>query len=296
MDSIELGKWRKAGELASRAREYGKEMINEGISKLELVEAVEEFIRYNGGAPAFPTNLAINNIAAHWTPNSKEQGKLEYGDVVKLDVGVEMEGYIGDTALTVEVGAEQQEELLKSSQKALDNAIEIMSAGIDTRKIGEVIQTTIEGFGFRPISNLTGHAIEKYNLHTGIAIPNVKEGRGRILKKGMIVAVEPFSTNGAGSVKGKRNSNIYQVKGTSSVKDEKANELLNKIKNRFKGLPFAERWLREFGIDQKNSLQKLIRQDVVNFYPVLEEMGGGMVSQFEHTIYLKKDGTEVLTK
>ena len=296
MDNDELEKWKRAGNLASRAREYGKGKIEEGVGKLELVEAVEDFIRKNGGSPAFPANLAVNNIAAHWTPNSNDRGVFEYGDVVKLDVGVEIDGYIGDTALTVEVGTEQQKELLKSSQQALKNAIDIMCAGVSTQEIGSMIQRTVENFGFKPISNLTGHAIERYNLHTGIAIPNVKEGRGRILEKGMIVAVEPFSTNGAGSVKGKKNSNIYQIKGKNSVKDEKANELLNQIKDRFKGLPFAERWLREFDTEPKSNLQKLIRQGVVKFYPVLEEMGGGIVSQFEHTIYLKNDGVEVLTK
>lgn len=296
MDNDELEKWKRAGNLASRAREYGKGKIEEGVGKLELVEAVEDFIRRNGGAPAFPANLAVNNIAAHWTPNSNDRGVFEYGDVVKLDVGTEIDGYIGDTALTVEVGTEQQEELLKSSRQALKNAIDIMCAGVSTQEIGSIIQRTIENFGFKPVSNLTGHAIEKYNLHTGIAIPNVKEGRGRILEKGMIVAVEPFSTNGAGSVKGKKNSNIYQLKGNNNVKDEKANELLNQIKDRFKGLPFAERWLHEFGTYQRSSLQKLIRQGVVKFYPVLEEMGGGMVSQFEHTVYLENDGVVVLTK
>ena len=296
MNNVELEKWKRAGNLASRAREYGKGKIEEGVGKLELVETVEDFIRKNGGTPAFPANLAVNNIAAHWTPNSNDKGIFEYGDVVKLDVGVEIDGYIGDTALTVEVSTEQQKELLKSSQQALKNAIDIMCAGVSTQEIGSMIQRTVENFGFKPISNLTGHAIERYNLHTGIAIPNVKEGRGRILEKGMIVAVEPFSTNGAGSVKGKKNSNIYQLKGKNSVKDEKANELLNQIKDRFKGLPFAERWLREFDTEPKSNLQKLIRQGVVKFYPVLEEMGGGMVSQFEHTIYLKNDGVEVLTK
>ena len=296
MDNDELRKWKRAGNLASKAREYGKEEIEEGVGKLELVEAVENFIRKNGGTPAFPANLAVNNIAAHWTPNSNDKGIFEYGDVVKLDVGVEIDGYIGDTALTVEVGTEQQEELLNSSRQALKNAIDIMRAGISTQEIGGMIQKTVENFGFKPISNLTGHAIERYNLHTGIAIPNVKEGRGRILEKGIIVAVEPFSTNGAGSVKGKHNSNIYQLKGKNSVKDDKANKLLNQIKDRFKGLPFAERWLHEFDTNPKSNLQKLIRQGVVKFYPVLEEMGGGMVSQFEHTIYLKNDGVEVLTK
>ena len=296
MNSDDLDKWRKAGNLASRARDYGKERIEEGVGKLELVESVENFIRKNGGTPAFPSNLAVNDIAAHWTPNSNEKGVFKYGDIVKLDVGAEIDGYIGDTALTVEIGSDKYEELLESSKNALYNAIDIMRSGVNTREIGETIQKTIENSGFKPISNLTGHAIERYNLHTGIAIPNVKEGRGRVLEKGMIVAVEPFSTNGAGSVKGRHNSNIYQIKRENEVKDEKANELLNEIKDRFKGLPFAERWLHEFGTDQRNSLQKLIRQGAVNFYPVLEEMGGGMVSQFEHTIYLKGDEVEVLTK
>ena len=222
MDSGDLDNWREAGNLASRAREYGKERIEEDVGKLELVESVENFIRENGGTPAFPTNLAVNNIAAHWTPNSNEKGVFKYGDVVKLDVGAEIDGYIGDTALTVEIGTDKHEELLEASRRALYNAIDIMRSGVDTREIGDTIQKTIEKRGFKPVSNLTGHAIERYNLHTGIAIPNVKEGRGRTLEKGMIVAVEPFSTNGAGSIKGKHNSNIYQIKrmiGQTNIKN-----------------------------------------------------------------------------
>ena len=296
MDIEELEKWKEAGKLAHDALHFGKKLIEEGKSMLDITEKIENYVYHNGGKLAFPTNLAINNVGAHWTPSTKTTEKFQKGDLVKLDVGVHIDGYIGDNALTVEVGTEKYGKLIDTSREALNAAIEVAGPGINVGMIGYAVQTTIENRGYKPIANLTGHGIKRYNLHSGISVPNVKENGGAILKPGDIIAIEPFVTDGAGRVGGKRNSNIYHVRQVRNIRDQKAAEMIDEIQHRYKGLPFAERWLHDIQTnDATNSLTKLMRAGIVSYYPVLDELGKGMVAQSEHTVLITNSGSEVLT-
>ena len=296
MNSNEIEKWRKAGSLASEALQFGKSIIEKKKSMLDVTEEIENYVRDKGGELAFPTNLAINNVGAHWTPSSKSEEKFCEGDLVKLDVGVHIEGYIGDNALTIEIGTDKYRRMIEASREALNKAVEISTAGINVGVIGHAVQETIERYGYRPIANLTGHRIKRYNLHSGVSIPSIRERGGPILKTGDIVAIEPFVTDGAGRVGGKRNSNIYHLRQIRNIHDEKATELMIEIRDRYKGLPFAERWLHTFQKDATKNLQKLIRAGIVSYYPVLDELGKGMVTQSEHTLMITSSGNEVLTK
>lgn len=296
MNSDEIEKWRQAGSLASEALQFGKSIIEKKKSMLDVTEEIENYVRDKGGELAFPTNLAINNVGAHWTPSSKSEEKFCEGDLVKLDVGVHIEGYIGDNALTIEIGTDKYRRMIEASREALNKAIEISAAGISVGVIGHAVQETIERYGYRPIANLTGHRIKRYNLHSGVSIPSVRERGGPVLKTGDIVAIEPFVTDGAGRVGGKRNSNIYHLRQIRNIRDEKATELMIEIRDRYNGLPFAERWLHTFQKDATKNLQKLIRAGIVSYYPVLDELGKGMVAQSEHTLMITSSGNEVLTK
>ena len=296
MNIDELEKWKEAGKLAHDALHFGKKLIEEGKSMLDITEKIENYVCNNGGKLAFPTNLAINNVGAHWTPSTKTTEKFQKGDIVKLDVGVHIDGYIGDNALTVEVGTEKYGKLIDTSREALNAAIEVAGPGINVSMIGYAVQTTIENRGYKPIANLTGHGIKRYNLHSGISVPNVKENDGAVLKPGDIIAIEPFVTDGAGRVGGKRNSNIYHVRQVRNIRDEKAAEMIDEIQHRYKGLPFAERWLHDIQTnDATNSLTKLMRAGIISYYPVLDELGKGMVAQSEHTVLITNSGSEVLT-
>ena len=296
MDIDELEKWKEAGKLAHDALHFGKKLIEEGKSMLDITEKIENYVYHSGGKLAFPTNLAINNVGAHWTPSTKTTEKFEKGDLVKLDVGVHIDGYIGDNALTVEVGTEKYGKLIDTSREALNAAVEVAGPGINVGMIGYAVQTTIENRGYKPIANLTGHGIKRYNLHSGISVPNVKENGGAVLKPGDIIAIEPFVTDGAGRVGGKRNSNIYHVRQVRNIRDQKAAEMIDEIQHRYKGLPFAERWLHDIQTnDATNSLTKLMRAGIVSYYPVLDELGKGMVAQSEHTVLITNSGSEVLT-
>ena len=296
MNPEEIQKWKTAGKLARNALHFGRDLIKAEKSMLNVTEEIELFVKKNGGELAFPTNLAINNVGAHWTPSSKSSEIFCKGDVVKLDVGVHIDGYIGDNALTLEIGSTNYTKMIEASREALNAAINVAVAGVNVGIIGHAVQDTIEKYGYRPIANLTGHRIKRYNLHSGVSIPSVRERGGPTLNNGDIVAIEPFVTDGAGRVGGKRNSNIYHLRQIRKVRDEKATELMKEIQERYKGLPFAERWLHEFQDDATKNLQKLMRAGIVSYYPVLDELGNGIVAQSEHTLLITSNGNEVLTK
>lgn len=297
MKDDELEQWRTAGRIAQECLQYGKQLIVEEATYLDVADKIEAQVAKKGGRPAFPVNLAVNEVAAHYTPTSKDKLHFRKGDIVKLDVGVHINGHIGDNALTVEVGSKNHENLLQASREALEVAAELVSHGVGVEMIGAAVQQTIENRGLLPISNLTGHAIKQYNLHSGLSIPNVRERRGPKLKKGEVVAIEPFATDGSGRVGGSRNSNIYRVAKVTKVKQPGARELLSKLQEEYNGLPFAGRWVKrlmpEGGVA---AFRSLVRAGVVKSYAVLEEQGHGLVSQHEYTFLVKSNGCEVLTR
>ena len=296
MNLEEIEKWREAGKLARDALHFGKELIQQDKKMLDVTERIETYVLENGGELAFPTNLAVNNVGAHWTPSSKSEDVFIKGDLVKLDVGVHIDGYIGDNALSVEIGTTKYTKMIEASREALNAAIDVATAGVNVGVIGHAVQDKIEQYGYRPIANLTGHRIKRYNLHSGISIPSIKERGGPNLSNGDIIAIEPFVTDGAGRVGGKRNSNIYHLRQIRKIRDEKATDLMIEIRDRYKGLPFAERWLHNIQSDARKGLQKLMRAGIVSYYPVLDELGNGMVSQSEHTLLITNNGNEVLTE
>ncbi|MDG6220426.1 MAG: type II methionyl aminopeptidase [Candidatus Thermoplasmatota archaeon] len=291
MDWLELQ--REACVAAARARDKGAGLVREGAQLLDVAQAIEEKIMDEGAKPAFPVNISINDIAAHYTPRRDDHLCFMKGDVVKLDVGAHRDGYIGDTATTVEVGTSCWSRLLRASEEALEKAIEITAPGISTADIGGIISGTIASHGYKPIENLTGHGLKRYNLHSEPSIPNIKDGAGVVLGEGMVVAIEPFATNGHGYVEGGPNGNIYRLVRERTPKNSKLVPLYDEIRDRFGSLPFAERWV-EGGDDL--ALRKLTRYGVVAPYSILIEAGGGVVSQKEHTLYITSSGSEVLTR
>jgi len=296
LQSDELELWRAAGQLACRARDFGAELLVPGARLREVAERIEGLIYDGGGAPAFPVNFALDDVAAHWTPSPRSLARLERGTLVKLDVGAHIDGHIGDTAVTVEVGSDNYHQMRDASREALEVVINLAAPGVNTGLLGEAVQQTIERHGFHPIANLTGHGIRRFNLHTGISIPNVAERGGTVLKRDDIIAVEPFATDGAGRVGGRRNSNIYRLQRARRVKDSAAQELIEVIRDRYRGLPFSERDLMRYHEAPREPLHYLLRRRVVQFYPILEELGRGKVTQHEHTLLVTGGGVEVLTR
>ncbi|HLE47410.1 MAG TPA: type II methionyl aminopeptidase [Candidatus Thermoplasmatota archaeon] len=291
-------KWRKAGEISAAAIELGKMLVREGAGLWDVAEQIEDFMRQNGAEPAFPTNLSRNEVAAHYTPASNEKNIVfEKGDVVKLDLGAQIEGWIADTAVTIEVGTTKWAKLIDASKKALDEAIAIMGPNCNLSTVGGAIETVITSHGFQPIRNLTGHLIERNVLHAGISVPNVSQ---RIMQRpriGQVFAIEPFATNGEGHVVSGPSGNIYHFQRDRPQRLPDARRLLQTIGAKYPHTPFAERWLARDGHERTNaSIQFLLKSVAIKSYPQLIEAAKGMVAQHEHTVLITEDGCEVLTK
>ena len=291
-----LEKYRLAGRVAREARDYGAGLIREGASLLEVVNTIEALITSRGARPAFPVNIAINEVAAHFTPRHDEVDlRFGRGDVVKLDVGVHIDGYIGDTAVTVEVGSASWTDMRKAAEEALAAAVELLRPGADLSLVGQAIETTIASRGFKPIENLTGHSLERNLLHAGISVPNVKEKGAGTVREGDVLAVEPFATNGMGRVDGKKNSSIYRYVRHRFARTSEARSMLRDIEANFPSLPFSERWCVRYEKNAIPALETLVRSGAVSFYPTLREVDDGFVTQAEHTVLITAGGAVITT-
>ncbi len=287
-----LENYRRAGVILVEVRKEATGLIKDGGSLLEVAEFVENNIREKGGEPAFPCNISRNEEAAHATPSIDDQTVFGRDDLVKLDIGVHIDGYIADSAVTVDLSG-GYDELVKAAEAALDEAIKIIRDGVSTIEIGEVIGTTIKERGYKPVVNLSGHGLSRYDSHAPPTIPNVKYEHGVTLHENNVVAIEPFATDGGGKVVESGNAEIFSLIKPKPVRMREAKKLLDEIKN-YQGLPFAKRWLPRERLEL--ALRTVETAGILRDYPVLREEEKGMVSQAEHTVIIKKDGCEVITK
>jgi len=289
----DIDKFRRAGRIAAKAREYGLSLIEPGASNLEVSMAVEEEIRRLGGEPAFPAQISLNHIAAHYCAAPKDPLRFKQGDIAKLDVGVHVDGYVGDTAATKDLGGPPL--LTEASRQALEGALNIIRPELPISEVGQVVDATIKSMGYKPVANLTGHAVGVFKVHGEPQIPNVPERRlGRFIK-GQVLAIEPFATTGKGIVHEKGMPEIFSATGRIKLKkgmDEKVVEAILA----YKGLPFARRNLAErFPRDSLiPTLNLLLKKKALHAYPPLCENEGVYISQAEHTIYIG-DRVEILT-
>jgi len=284
-------KYREAGKIASAILKDGAKNIRAGTPYLELVDSVEARVREEGAELAFPLNVSLNEDAAHDTASPGDTRIFAKGDVVKLDLGVQIDGYIADTAMTIDLG--NNDLLLDASREALEAAIRMVKPGITAGMLGAAVQHEIESRGYRPIANLTGHGLDRYVQHCAPTIPNIGGPGGTVLEEGMVFAIEPFATTGSGRVGEKSRREIYSQIGSRPVRVPAARAALESIKDR-KGLPFSRRWLPDRKMDLQ--LPALIRAGNFHAYPVLADLPGSLVSQHEHTIIVTADGCFVTTR
>ncbi len=284
-------KYLKAGSIASRVRREAESLVKPGVSLVELTEAIESRIMELGGQPAFPVNISINDVAAHYTPMPGDQSMIPDSSVVKIDIGVHVDGYIADTATTVTLNP-AYEPLLESAEKALESALKVIGNGVPVNYVGKAIEDSIRMRGFKPIRNLTGHSIDRFIIHSGVSIPNYNDYRAKHKLVDGVYAIEPFATNGEGLVKDSPTIAIYSLRGAPRPRDE----LLKKLWETYKTLPFCLRWLSKTleSIDSaQRALKELTTHGRIHTYPVLVEASGGLVSQYEHTVLI--NGREVIT-
>ena len=284
-------KYRDAGRILSQVRQETRDMVKVGASLLEVADFVEQKTIELGGFPAFPCNISRNDEAAHATPKAGDEDVFGK-DVVKIDLGVHVDGYIADSAFTVDLSGENAD-LVKASEDALAAAIELIKDGTNTAQIGNAIEDTIEGYGFKPVMNLTGHGLAQYIAHNPPSIPNRRIDHGVDLHEGDVIAIEPFATDGAGRIADGSWAEIYHVIAKKPVRLPAARKVLKELEQ-YKTLPFAKRWLKVERLDF--ALNQLEKAGIVRSYPVLKEVAGGLVSQAEHTVIVTADGCEITTK
>ncbi|GKZ12916.1 type II methionyl aminopeptidase [Haladaptatus sp. T7] len=284
-------KHREAGEILAQVRAEAAEKVDVGVTHFEVAEFAEDRIRELGGKPAFPVNISIDEEAAHATPGIDDE--TTFGeDMVNLDIGVHVDGWLADTAITVDLSG--HDELAEASAEALDAALELVEPGVETGEIGAEIESVIEGYGYNPVVNLSGHGLAHYEQHTEPNIPNLGVERGVELQVGDVVAIEPFATDGTGKVGEGAEEEIFALERESSVRDRSARQALSQITEEFRTLPFATRWLDVSR--PKMALRRLKMNNIVHGYPVLKEEDGCLVSQKEHSVIVTEDGCEVFTE
>lgn len=294
----EIDLYRRAGNVVSHLRKFAQTIVREGSSIAEICETIENKTAALGAKPAFPVNVGLNHVAAHYTSPVRDTAIIPPMAIVKLDFGVQYDGFLTDSAITVCLNPNYYS-MVTAAEEALNIAIQAIRPGLKIGDVGAMIQKSIENYGYRPISNLMGHKIERYTIHAGKSVPNVAGLGEGSFQAGEVYAVEPFVTlrTSAGKVADARQAFIYRLIKNKGLKNRSARELVSFIKTSYHTLPFAERWLQGFFPDLKRdeALREALDARCLMAYPVLVEVSGGPVAQAEHTVLVTKNGCEVLT-
>jgi len=289
-----LDDWINVGKAAKKIKKYAMKILSKDMLILDYIEKIEEKIHNTGYNLAFPINVSINEIAAHDTADFDDNRYFKRGDVVKVDLGLEKDGYISDTAFTIEIGSNKHKKIIKACEEALEFVKSIIYPGIKVCEIGKSIENIAQNYDFKVIRNLGGHSIERYNLHSGLFIPNFNNKDKRILKN-IVIAVEPFFTYGVGVVEETDKIKIFSLaKKPRNILARRYYNILYEERNK---LPFSLRYLiRRFGIESANKIiSMLMKENSLYCYPVLREKSNNIVVQFEDTIIVTEDEVIVTT-
>jgi len=289
-----------AGQIASTVRENARKKNHIGRTLFEICESIENEIALLGGNPAFPVNVSLNEIAAHYTAEPQDQIKVKDDDVLKIDLGVHIDGYIADTAVTISYNSKYNP-LVDVAELSLSEAIKIAKINAKSNEIGKIIENTITSNGLKPIQNLSGHSLDRYVIHAGKSVPNIKTlGSSFSLVDNQAYAIEPFVTtkDGLGIVYEGKTKNIFSLISRKPSKDKGSDALMNYLWERYKTLPFAIRWLiKDYDENEiRDMIDYLIRKKNIRSYPILVEGNNKIVSQAEHTFFITADSSYIITK
>ncbi|MFC1690891.1 type II methionyl aminopeptidase [Nanoarchaeota archaeon] len=288
----------EAGRIAAEARELARKLIKPNTKVIDVLNQVEDFIKENKAQIAFPAQSSINQAAAHYCSGPEDETKYQEGQIVKIDLGVHINGWVADNASTVDLSEDNKyKKLIEASKSAVEKAIELVKPGIAVCKLGEVIEETIKKAGFKPVRNLSGHGIGKFTIHSKPSIPNYNNDDQYKLKAGETIAIEPFASTGSGIVDEKGQAEVFMVVNKRQVRNIITRQVLKEI-NKYEGLPFTTRWLtKTFSLPKvKLALNDLLKEKIIRAYPPLLDTDQGMISQHEDSLLVTEDGCEVSTK
>lgn len=288
-------KWKKANRIAAQALQYGAALIKKGAVIREVCDAVDNKIKELGAQPGWPTQVGLNEVAAHYTPDPDDNTVFE-DEIVCLDAGAVIDGFIGDNAVTIDLSGKYSD-LVKAAKDAFEAARKEVRIGAKIADISKAIQETITSAGFAPVRNLSGHTISPWVIHDAPSIPNTQTNLQTELVKGQVIAIEPFVTTGAGIVVEGERANIFAVRNKKPVRSQYAREVLKYAVEKYKNLPFTTRWIaQKFGTGKANfAIKQLGEAGILRAYPPLVEKNKGLVAVHENTL-LVDDKVEVLTR
>ncbi|MBC8405104.1 MAG: type II methionyl aminopeptidase [Planctomycetes bacterium] len=294
-----LEKFREAGRIAREARELGISLIKPGVLLREVVEKVEGFIVSQGAGMAFPAQTSRNHIAAHYCCHPTDSTEFEKEDVVKIDIGVEVDGYVADNAQTKYLGENPHwKQLIQASADGLAAAIETVGPGVQVRQISTAIENAIKAQGFRPVYNLTGHGVARWRVHTSPQIPASPDSGDKFeLRPGMVIAIEPFATDGRGQVTEHGRGEVFMMR-KAPRKMKQIDEDVWAVIEGMNGLPFARRTFGSMAKDAvESTITRLIRTGCLSVYPPLVDPDPKVrIAQTEHTMIVTDNGCEVITR
>ncbi len=296
MEPETLEIYRRAGKIASEARNWAAETIKPGMLLRDLQEGVEKRIRDAGALPSFPAQTSRNNIAAHYCSSPTDNTRYEEGDLVKIDIGAHIDGYPVDTGVSVDLSSDRRwKGLIDAAAAALDAAIATVGDGVPVGDVGTAIEDAIRATGFEPITNLSGHGLARWELHSTPQIPNHAQKGGPKLKAGMIFAVEPFTTTGAGFVEDDGQPEIFRLERQPRPSNKLFAPMMEAL-DEWHGLPVAMRYFTDLPRKPvERTINELVKQGAMHAYAPLVEVSDAFVGWKEHTIYLGEDGPEVIT-
>ncbi|MBU0470040.1 MAG: type II methionyl aminopeptidase [Nanoarchaeota archaeon] len=278
----------KAGKIAASVRDQGlAKLAKPGASFLKTMDFCEELIKKQNGQLAW-AQLSPNEIAAHYCPTDEDQSVSKEGDVIKIDIGVHVDGYLADTAATVEVTSNKYKDMIKAAKNALNAAIKLAKPGTPLWQLGEAQLSEAEALGFTTIKNLSGHTLGKYSVHSGVSIPSFNNKDKTELQEDWQIAIEPFVTDGQGMIKEKGLATIFMVEKERGVRLPYAKKILEEVKP-LNGLPFTTRQLtRKFGRGPATlGLRELQQSRIIKAYPPLVEVSNAIVTQAEHSVIVR---------
>lgn len=282
--------YRQAGAVLASVLEETAAMVEPGVRLLDVAEAAEAAIADRADGCAFPANISLDAEASHASPARDDERTFD-DELVCLDLGAHVDGYIADAAVTVDLG--DNAALVDAAEAALEAALAEVRPGVDPGAIGAVIEAAIRERGFTPILNLSGHGVGRYDAHTAPSVPNRATQTGETLAVGDVIAIEPFATTGRGKVSEGAVTQIYSLIAPAPVRSRTAKQVLQTVETEYRDLPFATRWLDS--AREELSVRRLTDRGILHGYPVLQAESGALVSQAEHTVIVTTDGCEIIT-
>ncbi|RYP00033.1 hypothetical protein DL764_006633 [Monosporascus ibericus] len=319
-----LSDYRQAAEAHRQVRQWAQKIIKPGQTLTEIANGIEDSVRRLVGhdglsegdaiiaGMGFPTGLNLDEIAAHFSPNAGNKTVLQQNNVMKVDIGVHVNGRIVDSAFTMAFDP-MYDNLLAAVKDATNTGVR--EAGIDVRlgELGGLIQEAMESYEceingtvypIKPIRNIGGHTIVPYSIHGTKSVPAVKTDDTTKMEEGDVFAIETFGSTGNGWVYDQGEVSHYALRSDAPTVDlrlSSAKSLLNTIKKNFGTLPFCRRYLDRLGQEKYllgvwhaqsldmylerltiGQLNNLVKSGIVEDYPPLIDKKGSYTAQFEH--------------